>query len=86
MFFECTDITEIDLSNFDTSKVNLINDMFHGCNFDTSQVTSMYYMFYNCSSLTSLNLSNFETSKVKDIYNMFDGCINLEYINMINFN
>ena len=36
MFFECTDITEIDLSNFDTSKVNLINDMFHGCSSLTS--------------------------------------------------
>ena len=95
MFFECTDITEIDLSNFNTSNVKYMISMFNGCssltsinlsNFYTSKVTWMHYMFYGCSSLTSLNLSNFITSKVTWTEHMFDGCINLEYINMINFN
>ena len=95
MFYGCSDITEIDFSNFKTSKVTNMQAMFQGCsslvslnlsNFDTSQVTWMQSMFRDCSSLTSLNLSNFDTSKVSMIYSMFDGCINLEYINMKNFN
>ena len=95
MFCGCSDITEIDLSNFNFSNLEYMISMFNGCssltslnllNFNTSLVTWMHYMFYGCSSLTSLNLSNFITSKVTWTEHMFDGCINLEYINMINFN
>ena len=94
MFYGCSDIIEIDLSNFNTSILVEMNTMFDGCsslislnlsNFDTSNVTIMNYMFSGCSSLTSLNLSNFDTSKVKSMGYMFDCCTNLEYINMINF-
>jgi len=95
MFDGCSDIFEIDLSNFNTLNIKIMQAMFRGCssltslnlsNFDTSQVIWMQTMFCGCSSLTSLNLSNFDTSKLEQAYNMFDGCINLEYINMINFN
>ena len=95
MFCGCSDITEIDLSNFNTSNVKYMISMFNGCssltsinlsNFYTSKVTWMHYMFYGCSSLTSLNLSNFITSKVTWTEHMFDGCTKLEYINIINFN
>jgi surface protein len=94
MFRGCSDITEIDFSNFNTSNVTIMQRMFFDCssltslnlsNFNTSQVTRMNGMFYKCSSLTSLNLSNFNTSQVTEINNMFDGCINLEYINFQNF-
>ena len=89
MFQYCYDITEIDLSNFNTSNVTSMSHMFHSCssltslnlsNFDTSKVTSMSHMFKNCSSLTFLNLSNFNTSKVGWMEEMFYNCINLEYI------
>ena len=95
MFYKCSNITEIDLSNFNTSQVILMNSMFSYCssltslnfsNFNTSKVTYMQGMFNNCSSLTSLNLSNFITSKATNINDMFKNCINLEYIIMINFN
>ena len=64
MFYECTSISEINLSNFDTSNVTYMGAMFSGCsnlnslnlsNFDTSNVTNMGYMFYGCSNLNSLN-------------------------------
>jgi len=42
-------------------------------------------MFSDCSSLISLNLFNFNTSNVTDINDMFRGCVNLEYINLNNF-
>ena len=65
MFDGCTNITEINLSNFNTTQVTLMDYMFCNCSslisftlsfFNTSQVKSMSSMFYNCSSLTSLNL------------------------------
>ena len=94
MFEGCSDITEIDLSNFNTSIVVNMQAMFYGCsslislnlsNFDTSKVNNMNWMFKECSSLTSLNLSNFYTPKLNWMNNMFTNCTNLEYINMINF-
>ena len=76
MFSECSSITEIDFSNFDTSLVISMSSMFENClsltsldlsNFNTSLVTEMNCMFWNCLSLTSLNLSNFNTSLVIDM-------------------
>ena len=43
-------------------------------NFDTSQVTSMYYMFYGCNNLTQLDVSNWDTSQVTTMYGTFNGC------------
>ena len=87
-------ILDIDLSNFDTSKVTDMRCMFYGMsnlttlnlsNFDTSQVTGMGCMFSKMSSLTSLNLSNFDTSKVTDMYAMFSSMYNLTSLNLSNF-
>lgn len=75
MFSNCQSLTNLDLSNFDTSKVTCMEYMFGDClslatldlsSFDTSNVTSMNNMFYDCSSLTTLDLSNFNTSNVID--------------------
>ena len=94
MFSDCSSLTSLDLSNFNTSEVLNLHHLFRGCslltsldlsNFDTSKVTTMFCMFKGCSSLTSLNLSNFDTSKVTNMFSMFEGCIKLEYINMFNF-
>ena len=94
MFYGCSDIIEMDFSNFNTSNIRDMQWMFKDCsslislnlsNFDISKVTSINRMFEGCSSLTSLNLSNFDISHVTNIFNLFDGCINIEYINMINF-
>ena len=95
MFRKCSNITEIDLSNFNTSTATSMNFMFFGCssltslnlsNFNTSSVISMNYMFDGCSTLTSLNLSNFNTSKVISMYNMFNNCSSLSSLNLSNFN
>ena len=91
---EIENILEIDLSNFDTSKVTDMGWMFHGMsnlttldlsNFDTSKVTDMGYMFDDMSSLTALDLSNFDTSKVTDMGWMFHGMSNLTALNLSSF-
>lgn len=89
MFYNCSHLTTLDVSHFDTSKVTDMTSMFYGCSslatldlshFDTSNVTNMYYMFYNCSSLTTLDLSHFDTSKVTNMQQMFQNCSSLTAI------
>ena len=87
-------ILELDLSSFDTSKVENMHWMFYGMrnlttldlsNFDTSKVTEMYGMFRDMSNLTTLNLSNFNTSKVTEMSGMFSGMRNLTTLDLSNF-
>ena len=79
-------IKDLDISNFDTSKVTQMSGMFSGMssltsldlsNFNTSKVWDMDGMFSGMSSLTSLNLSNFDTSRVAYMRWMFSGMSSL---------
>ena len=94
MFNQCTRLTSLDLSNFDTSNVTDMYCMFYNCigltsldlsNFDTSHVTGMNSMFSSCSSLTSLDLSNFDTSSVNNMGSMFYYCFRLTSLDLSNF-
>ena len=87
-------ILELDLSNFDTSKVTNMYAMFNGMsnlttlnlsNFNTSNVTDMSYMFAVMPKLATLNLSNFDTSKVTNMSYMFNGATNLTTLNLFSF-
>ena len=101
MFFSKSDeqkiknILEIDLSNFDTSEVTDMHNMFYGMSnlttlnvshFDTSKVTDMSLMFHGMRDLSALNLSSFNTSQVTDMHNMFYGMSNLTSLNLSSFN
>ena len=102
MFTGCSSLTQLDLSNFDTSKVGTdlnnsgsMNSMFSGCsslteldlsNFDTSNVASMSYMFGGCSKLTNLDLSNFDTSNVNSMSSMFNQASGLIKLDISSFN
>ena len=94
MFNGLKEISKIDLSNFDSSKINSTSYMFYQCNileyinfgnFDTSSVVDMSNMFSGCNILTSYNLSSFNTSKVKNMINLFSYNFNLESIDLSNF-
>jgi len=94
MFKDCISITEINLSNFDTSNVISMDNMFEGCssltsidlsNLKTSSVKRMIFMFSGCSSLTSLNISHFDTSSVTRMDSMFSHCSSLTSLNLSNF-
>lgn len=94
MFSECSNLSSLDLSSFDTSNVIDMASMFWKCSnlnslnlssFDTSNVTNMCRMFYGCSNLSSLDLSNFNTSNVKGMGYMFCGCSNLSSLDLSSF-
>ena len=89
MFALCRNLTSIDLSNFDTSKVFHMGHMFADCNdltelnlsgVDTSKVSDMRWMFNDCYELPTLDLSGFDTSNVECMHCMFWGCANLTTI------
>ena len=91
MFYECSGLTSLDLSNFDNSNVIDMYNMFYKCSgltsldlsgFNTSNVTSMRGMFEHCSKLTSLDLSKWDTSKVTGMVSMFTLCTNLETLDL----
>ena len=94
LFSGCESITEIDFSNFDTSKVTYMEHMFTLCtnltslnslNFNTAKVTNMRELFRECHSLTSLDLSNFDTSEVTNFLAFFDSCHSLAYLDLSSF-
>ncbi len=94
-FYECKSITEIDLSNFNTSNVDYMSGMFWGCEnlktikgidkFDTSTLMRTDYMFARCKNLTSIDLSSFNTSNVEKFNSMFSDCKSLKTISLPNF-
>ena len=95
MFYDCSALKSLDLTNFNTANVEYMNNMFDGCsaleslnltNFNTANVENMSSMFYDCSALKSLDLTNFNTANVEYMNNMFDGCSALESLNLTNFN
>ena len=94
MFCDCSSLTSLNLSNFNTNNIKDMNHMFSHCsslislnlnNFNTDNVKDMSWMFLNCSSLTSLNLSNFNTNNVNNMSGMFSFCSSLTSLNLSNF-
>ena len=95
MFYGCSALKSLDLTNFNTAKVTNMGNMFNGCsaltsldltNFNTANVTNMGNMFYGCSALKSLDLTNFNTANVTNMSNMFKGCSALTSLGLTNFN
>ena len=89
MFYECSKITSLDMSGFDTSAVTDMNYMFYECSgltslvltgFTTASVSDMRYMFYGCSSLTTLDVSTFEIIGDASLISMFENCSGLTTI------
>jgi len=94
LFQGCSGISEIDLSDFDTSLVTQMDNMFYGCssltsinfnNFDTTNVTRFDKMFSGCSKLESIDLSRFQTFKAKNMGSMFKDCIKLVNLDLSKF-
>ena len=95
MFYGCSALTSLDLTNFNTANVEFMDHMFYGCsalksldltNFNTAKVTYMNNMFEGCSALKSLDLTNFNTANVTNMSNMFYGCSALTSLDLTKFN
>ena len=96
MFYNCRELTSLNLSSFYTANVTNMSYMFSDCPIltsltlssflNTANVTDMSYMFCNCEGLTSLTLSSFNTDKVENMSYMFYNCQSLESLILSSFN
>ena len=93
MFYNCSSLTSLDVTNFDTSKVTDMSYMFYGCNslisldlrnFNTSKATNMSKMFSECFKLKCVvfgkEFSRESISNLNNINNLFYGCSALRYV------
>ena len=87
MFYDCSDLTSIDLSHFNTDKVTRMPGMFSYCQklksldlstFNTANVEAMDYMFSMCVNLQTIYVgSGWSTAAVGYSEDMFYGCEDL---------
>ena len=85
---------DVNISNFNTSKVTNMKRMFYGSPFknldlskwDTRNVINMSSMFSSIRGLTSINISNFNTGNVTDMSSMFSENHNLISLDVTSFN
>lgn len=80
MFYLCTSLPEIDLSNFKTDNVLDMELMFYKCEalksldlstFNTSKVTDMSAMLEGLKNCTEIDVSSFDTTNVTTMDSMF---------------
>ena len=94
MFYGCTNIIDIDLSNFDFQSTRIMNDMFNYCinlvniRFPQSSIENVIntsYMFSYCKKLMKIDLSNMNTENVISMAGMFQHCESLKSLDLSNF-
>ena len=86
MFFNCPNLSSLDLTNFSTGNVTDMNAMFGYCqlssldltSFNTANVTEMNFMFQGCSALTTIYASEMFVTDQVEGYGMFKDCTNLK--------
>ena len=95
MFYNCFALTSFTsgLSNFNTSVVTSMTNMFNGCralttldisNFDLSACTTVNSMFYNCKELVEIDAgrNNWNNKTYTNDTNMFYGASKLPNYNV----
>ncbi|MBP5366712.1 MAG: BspA family leucine-rich repeat surface protein [Bacteroidales bacterium] len=95
MFYYCKALTSLDLSKFNTSKVEDMSMMFSGCfalqtltidntKFVTTNVTGFRAMFQNCQKLESIPIV-FNANASGTLESMFSSCKEIETLDLSNF-
>ena len=86
MFYGCTSLISVDVSNWNLSNLTSMKTMFYECKalteldvskWNLSKVTSMQGAFRECNSLTNLPAGNWDVSNVTDMSYMFYECNSL---------
>ena len=94
MFYKCSSLINIDLSNFNTDNIKNMRGLFMECsslinvnitNINTINVFDMGFLFSDCSSLVYIDLSTLNTQKVIYMESMFSDCSSLINLNLSNF-
>ena len=87
-------LTSLDLTSWNTSKINNTSNMFDGDknlvtvkldNWDLRNAITIGCMFQGCSKLVNVDVSKWSTSNVTDIGYMFNGCKELTNLDVSNW-
>ena len=94
LFYECENLIEVDLKDFNMSGFPSICGMFEGCvklekvylpNKNAFNGTDMSYMFFGCENLKEISWGNIDTFNITSMEAMFRGCLKLNKIDLSNF-
>ena len=95
LFYNCADLTYVDLSYSNFSKVTTVERMFTSCpklttivglnDLDVSNVNNMGGLFSGCNKLTDINISNWDVSKVTNFGAMFRYCNEITTMDLKNW-
>ena len=97
LFYNCTSLKFLNLSDMLTEKIHDMRGMFQNCksltsilfseNFDTTQITDilMGHLFYNCHSLTRINFPDNFIIRNSNLTYLFANCYSLTSIDMAHF-
>lgn len=94
MFYTCSAVRSLDVSNWDLSSCTNMFATFYGCSalasldvskWDVSNVTNMSRMFQLCSSISLIDVSKWNMSNVTNVSLMFGYCPSLKNIDVSNW-
>ncbi len=94
-FSQQMNISEIDISGWQTDSLTNMNHMFQGCQkltsldmsgWNTSQVTQMAAVFEICEGLKTLNVSGWDVSNVETMEQLFRRCGKLTELDLSKWN
>lgn len=86
VFYDCIELTQLDLSNWDTRNVQYMIGTFDGCTklteincsrWNTSKVYNMQLAFYNCKSLQTIPVRDWDTRVLCYMDKAFANCESL---------
>ena len=93
-FSDCENLTEVDMTGFDTENVRDMKCLFAQCPqlktldlsmLSTENVEDMSYLFSGCTGLESINIKGIDTSNVTTMYSMFSTCFSLKRLDLSEF-
>lgn len=94
MFYSCANSTEINVSQWNTSKIKYFDKMFSNCqslafldvnNWDMISGCSLNSMF-SYSGITDIDLSKWDTSNISNLSNLLFNCTKLKQIDLHTWN
>ena len=86
VFHDCPELTQLDLSNWDTGKIQYMIATFNGCTkltevncstWNTNKVYNMQQAFLNCNSLETIPVRDWNTKSVMYMDKAFGNCTSL---------
>lgn len=92
MFYNCSSLTAMDLSNCDITKVTNMRLMFTNCsslktldasNLNASKLTNIRDFVSNCKNLETLNMEGFKTQNTVNLEQSFMNCAKLKELDLI---